>query len=114
MISLKDLHNEPLIIQEKGSGARHAILSLLRTYNINPSVLIEAGSVDFIKEYVMHGEGIAFLYKAEVEREITMGHLVGVKIKEGPVLLQTDFVFLRDVELSPPSEAFLRLTEEIS
>ena len=113
-ISFRDLHNEPLIIQEKGSGARHAILSQLRSYGVHPSVLVEAGSLDFIKEYVMHGEGIAFLYKAEVEREVKMGHLIGLKIKEGPVLLQTDIVFLRDVELSPPSQAFLRLTEKIS
>ena len=109
-IPLKDLHNEPLIIQEKGSGARHAVLSLLRTHNVDISVLIEAGSVEFIKEYVLKGRGIAFLYKAEVEHEVEMGLLRRLKIKEGPVFIQTDIVFLNDVELSPPSQAFLRLT----
>ena len=113
-ISLQDLKNEPIIIREKGSGARHTILSLLRSHGVNPSVLVEAGSVDFIKEYVMQGDGISFLYKSEVEREVKMGLLLGLKIKEGPIFLQTDIVFLRDMELSPPSQAFLRLTEEAS
>lgn len=113
-ISLQDLHNEPIIIQEKGSGARYAILSLLRSHGVTPSVLVEAGSVEFIKEYVMQGEGISFLYKAEVEREVEMGLLLVSKIKEGPILLQTDIVFPRDIELGPPTQAFLRLMEEIS
>jgi DNA-binding transcriptional LysR family regulator len=113
-ISLQDLHNEPIIIQEKGSGARYAILSLLRSHGVTPSVLVEAGSVEFIKEYVMQGEGISFLYKAEVEREVKGGLLVVLKIKEGPILLQTDIVFPRDIELGPPAQAFLRLMEEIS
>ena len=112
-ISLQDLQNEPIIIREKGSGARHMILSLLQSQGVNPSVLVEAGSVEFIKEYVLQGEGIAFLYKAEVEREVNMGLLLGLKIKEGPVFLQTDIVYLKDMELSPPSQAFLRLTEEM-
>jgi DNA-binding transcriptional LysR family regulator len=113
-ISLQDLHNEPIIIQEKGSGARYAILSLLRSHGVTPSVLVEAGSVEFIKEYVMQGEGISFLYRAEVEREVERGLLVVLKIKEGPILLQTDIVFPRDIELGPPSQAFLRLMKEIS
>jgi DNA-binding transcriptional LysR family regulator len=74
---------------------------------------VESGSVEFIKEYVMQGEGIAFLYKAEVEHEVNRGLLLFLKIKEGPIFLQTDIVYLKDVELSPPSRAFLRLTEEM-
>lgn len=111
-ISLHDLYDEPIILQEQGSGARYAMLSLLRSHGVNPSVLVEAGSVEFIKEYIMQGEGISFLYKAEVEREVKMGLLQVLKIKEGPIFLQTDIVFLRDIELAPPSRAFLRLIEE--
>lgn len=113
-ISLQELQDEPIIIREKGSGARHMVLSLFQSHSINPSVLIEAGSVEFIKEYVMQGEGISFLYKSEVEREIKMGQLTCLKIKEGPIFLQTDFIFLKDIDLSPPSEAFLRLIDKIS
>ena len=108
-ISLKQLKNEPIIIREEGSGSRYAILSLLREHGIIPSVLIEAGSVQFIKEYVMKGRGISFLYVPEVEPEVKMGLLRSLRIEEGPILVQTVIVFPRNVELSLPAREFLRL-----
>jgi DNA-binding transcriptional LysR family regulator len=106
---LKQLKNEPIIIREEGSGSRYAILSLLREHGIIPSVLIEAGSVQFIKEYVMKGRGISFLYVPEVELEVKMGFLRSLRIEEGPILVQTVIVFPRNVELSLPAREFLRL-----
>lgn len=97
-----------------GSGSRYAILSLLESHGVNPSVLVKAGSVEFIKEYVIKGRGISFLYKPEVEREVEMGLLQSLGIEEGPILIQADIVFPRDVELSLPAQAFLRLAEERS
>jgi DNA-binding transcriptional LysR family regulator len=113
-ISLQDLQNEPIIIREKGSGARHTILSLLHSHGVIPSVLVESGSVEFIKEYVIQGEGISFLYKSEVEHEVKIGLLLDVKIREGPIFLETNIVFRKDVELSSPSQAFIRLTQNLS
>jgi DNA-binding transcriptional LysR family regulator len=108
-VSLEQLKNEPIIIREEGSGSRYAILSLLREHGIIPSVLIEAGSVQFIKEYVMKGRGISFLYVPEVELEVKMGLLRSLRIKEGPILVQTVIAFPRNVELSLPAREFLRL-----
>jgi DNA-binding transcriptional LysR family regulator len=67
--------------------------------------------VEFIKEYVMQGEGISFLSEFEVEREVKMGLLKGLRVKESPIFLKTYVVFLKDMELSLPAQAFLRLTE---
>jgi len=111
-VSLKELQNEPIIIRENGSGSRYAILSLLSSHGVNPSVLLEAGSVEFIKEYIMKGHGISFLYRPEIRLEATLGLLKPVAVKEGPILVQTDTVFPRGVDLSPPVKAFLQLIEE--
>jgi DNA-binding transcriptional LysR family regulator len=111
-ISLKELQNEPIIIREAGSGARYAILALLRSYDIFPSFLVEAGSVEFIKEYVIKGRGISILYRPEVEREVKMGLMHCLGLKEGPILIQTDIVFPKEVDLSPPAQEFLRLAKE--
>jgi DNA-binding transcriptional LysR family regulator len=54
MVSIFELKNEPIIIRESGSGSRHAILLLLASHNVKPSVLVEAGSVEFIKEYIIN------------------------------------------------------------
>ena len=108
-ISLGELKNEPIIIRESGSGSRHAILSLLDSHGLEPSVLVEAGSVEFIKEYIIKGRGISFLYKPEIDLETRLGLLRPLGIKEGPIFIQTDIVFPRGADLSPPAQAFLQL-----
>ena len=113
-VSYEELKNEPIIIREQGSGARYAILSLLRSKGIEPSVLVEAGSVEFIKEYVMKGQGLSFLYKPEIEMEAKMGLLTRLQMQGGPIFVQTDIVLPRDGELSPSAQAFLRLAERRS
>jgi DNA-binding transcriptional LysR family regulator len=111
-VSYEELKNEPIIIREKGSGSRHAILSLLRSKGVEPSVLVEAGSVEFIKEYVIKGRGISFLYKPEIQMEAKMGLLKPVEVEKGPILVQTDIILPRDAEPSPPAKAFLQLTKD--
>ena len=113
MVSLSQLKNEPIIIRESGSGSRHAILSLLASHNMKPSVLVEAGSVEFIKEYIIKERGISFLYKPEIELEAKMGLLNPLDIKEGPIWVQTDIVFARRANLSPPAQAFLRIIKSM-
>jgi DNA-binding transcriptional LysR family regulator len=109
MVSIFELKNEPIIIRESGSGSRNAILSLLASHDVKPSVLVEAGSVEFIKEYIIKGRGISFLYKPEIELEAKMGLLKPLGIKEGPIRIQTDIVFARKANLSPAAQAFLRI-----
>ena len=113
-VSIRDLKDESIIIREEGSGSRHAILSMIDRYNIKPSVLVEAGSVEFIKEYVMKDRGISFLYRPEVELESKMGMLKSLNIKEGPLYVQTYLVFPRDMELSLPAKSFLKLINMIN
>jgi len=110
-VSVEELKNEPIIIRESGSGSRHATLSFLEAHGVKPSILVEAGSVEFIKEYIIKGRGISFLYKPEVQLEIDLGLLVSVFLEEGPILIDTDIVFMAEVEPSPATRAFLNLIE---
>ncbi len=107
-ISLADLKGERIIIREEGSGSRDAIRVLLDSHGVTPSVLIEAGSVEFIKEYVIQGKGVSFLYIREIELEAGMGLIIPHKVREGPILVQTVVIYPRDVALSPAAKAFLR------
>jgi DNA-binding transcriptional LysR family regulator len=110
-VSVKELKNEPIIIRESGSGSRHAILSFLDFYGVTPSVLVEAGSVEFTKEYIMKGRGVSFLYRPEVQLETNLGLLVPVDLEEGPIFINTDIVFPSEAELSPATRAFLSMIE---
>lgn len=111
-VSVLDLKDEPIIIREKGSGSRYTMLTLLQDHGITPSVLVEAGSVEFIKEYVIKGKGVSFLYRPEVEMEAHLGLLSRVYVKEGPPYIYTDIAYPKDVNLSPPAQAFLDLILE--
>lgn len=108
-VNFSDLANEPIIIREDGSGSRYAILSLLSSHGVKPSVLLEAESVEFIKEYIIQGRGISFLYKPEIRLEAQLGLLKPLTLADGPILVQTDVIFPKDVDPNPATKAFLRL-----
>lgn len=111
IVSCRELQNEPIIIREQGSGSRHALLSFLSAQNVKPSVLVEAGSVEFIKEYVIKGRGISLLYKPEVQWEVSMGLIQVIDLKEGPISIQTYIVVPKDTIPSPSARAFLQMVE---
>jgi DNA-binding transcriptional LysR family regulator len=111
-ISIKALEKEPIIIREDGSGSRHMALAFFKARGIKPSVVMETGSVEFIKEYVMKGKGITFLYRPEIEVEVTKGLLKILRIQGDPIVLNTDIILPGDVEPSPVAKAFLRLIKE--
>jgi LysR family transcriptional regulator, low CO2-responsive transcriptional regulator len=108
-VGFSDLADEPIIIREDGSGSKYAILSMLSFHGVKPPVLLEAESVEFIKEYVIQGRGISFLYKPEIRLEAQLGLLMPLTLGDGPILVQTDVVFPKDVDLNPATKAFLRL-----
>ena len=112
-VSWQELEKEPIIIREPGSGSRHFMLSLLASHGVKPSVLLEAGSVEFIKEYVIQSRGISFLYKPEIEREAEMGLLKPLKLGDEPLYIETIIVVPDGVTLSPPSRAFLEQVDKL-
>jgi DNA-binding transcriptional LysR family regulator len=69
--------------------------------------------VEFIKEYVIQGRGISFLYKPEVQLEAKMGLLKPLELVEGRLFIQTEIVVPEGVTLSPPSRAFLEQVDKL-
>jgi len=112
-ISWEELEKEPIIIREPGSGSRHFMLSLLASHGVKPPVLLEAGSVEFIKEYVIQSRGISFLYKPEIDREAEMGLLKPLKLGDGPLYIETIIVVPEGATLSPASRAFLEQVDTL-
>jgi DNA-binding transcriptional LysR family regulator len=108
-LALQDLAREPLIIRERGSGTRDIILDHFRAAKIKPSILTEAGNVDFIKELVETGKGISFVVRSAVAEELKRGALRTRALVEGPFYLNVDIVYLKNRSLSPTAQAFLDL-----
>jgi DNA-binding transcriptional LysR family regulator len=112
-ISLRELNNEPLILREKGSALRAAILRKFHEYGIWPSVIIEASSLDFIMDYVKQNKGVSFMIEPDIKEELEKGILKIIPIEEGNIVLFTDFIYHNEKSLSPPAEAFLKMVGEL-
>ena len=112
-ISLRELNEEPVILREKGSGLRAAILKKFHEYGIWPSVIIEASSLDFIVGYVKQNKGVSFMFEPDIKEELEKGILKIIPIDEGNIILFTDIISYNEKSLSPPAEAFLKMVGEL-
>lgn len=78
---IKDVFGIPLLLREEGSGSRKLLESFLaqRGYSLrNFTRIIEIGSIHVIKQMVMQGCGISFLYESAVRSELNSGLLRSV------------------------------------
>ena len=112
-ISLRELNGEPVILREKGSGSRTAILRKFQEYGIWPSVIIEASSLDFIVGYVKQNKGVSFMFEPDIKEELEKGTLKVIPIEEGNIIFFTDIIYHSEKSLSPPSQAFLKMVNEL-
>jgi len=112
-ISLRELNGEPVILREKGSGSRAAILRKFQEYGIWPSVIIEASSLDFIVGYVKQNKAVSFMFEPDIKEELDRGSLKVIPIEEGNIIFFTDVIYHGEKSLSPPAQAFLKMVGEL-
>jgi LysR family transcriptional regulator, transcriptional activator of the cysJI operon len=103
-VSLSDVKNYPLIIREEGSATREVVLAAFSAMQITPSVLIEAKSTEFIKEWVSQGRGISILIKRAVLGEEDRA-LTRVPLSD-PLFLEVSLVFLKSKGRDPSIQKF--------
>jgi DNA-binding transcriptional LysR family regulator len=107
-VSIQELRNENLILREKGSGTRQLVEEIFENQDFTPSVFIETGNVDFIKELVEMGKGIAMLARMGVEPDLREGRLTAIPLSEGPFILGIDVIVNGRRNLSNADNAFLK------
>lgn len=112
-ISISELSRAPLFLPEEGSATRDLIFEYLRRFKVTPSVAIESGNRDFIKELVRQGKGVGFFERYEMEdpaeRDLTEIHIL-----EGAPVMEFGIGYLNRKSLSPGAWAFLRLIDKAS
>ncbi len=109
-VSLKELGKYPLIIRAKGSTTRRIILQAFKDVGIHPSLLIEAGSSEFIKQWVSEGKGISIIVRRTVEDEEKRGIIKTIPLSE-KLYLQVAFLYLKKEKSNPAIKTFVNFIE---
>jgi len=109
-VSLKELGRYPLIIRAKGSTTRRIILQAFKEVGIHPSLYIEAGSSEFIKQWVSEGKGVCIIVKRTVEDEEKRGIIKTIPLLE-KLYLQVAFLYLKKEKSNPAIKTFVNFIE---
>lgn len=96
---LDELLDERLITREMGSGTRDILENLLHENNLSIGSFkkrLELGNFNAIKNLVMKGTGISFVYKEVAESELTEGKISRINLKIPEVTREFNLVYLKD------------------
>jgi DNA-binding transcriptional LysR family regulator len=110
MVSLKTIRAFPFIIRAKGSTTRRIVLQAFQGQGIRPSLLIEAGSSEFIKQWVSEGRGISIIVRRIAEEEARRGLIKMIPLKE-KLSLEVALLFLKEEKANPVINTFSHFIE---
>ncbi len=105
-LTLPDLSDERFILREKGSGTRMALEAHCRAENWVPTVRLELGSNEAIKQAVAGGMGITVLSRHALGAHPADDGLTELSVAGFPIEAHWYMVQLRGKQLSPVAQAF--------
>jgi DNA-binding transcriptional LysR family regulator len=94
-------------MKEIGSGTRKLVEECFGNKKETLNIIAETSNMEFIKELVKQGEGISFVVKTAVNRELTEGILVTIPVNNRRLFLDVCIAYLRDYRLPVAAKAFL-------
>ena len=110
VVSLRELEGYPFIIRAKGSTTRRIVLQAFKDLEIRPSLLMEAGSSEFIKQWVSEGKGVSVIVKRIVEDEEKRGIIKTVPLME-KLHLEVALLYLKEERANPAVKTFVNFIE---
>ncbi|HVN22547.1 MAG TPA: LysR family transcriptional regulator [Syntrophorhabdales bacterium] len=110
-VSLSDIKAYPLIIREEGSATRDVVLAAFSRIGIAPSVLIEAKSTEFIKEWVAQEKGVSILIRRAVNEEEDKS-ITRISLRD-PLFLEVSVLFLKARRYDPSIQKFVSHVREL-
>jgi DNA-binding transcriptional LysR family regulator len=108
-VSAAQLSTIPLIMPKEGSATREVVLSYLRRFNVTPFIVLEATSVDLMKELVKDDQGTSLMVRSAVRDDLQNGLLKSISIVEGSPVIEYGIAYQQRKYLSPAAWAFVRL-----
>jgi DNA-binding transcriptional LysR family regulator len=112
VVSLKEIEGYPFIIRAKGSTTRRILSHAYEEFDIHPSLIIEAGSSEFIKQWVSEGKGVSVIVKRLGEDEERRGMIKMIPLLE-KLHLEVAVLYLKEERANPTIKAFIRYMESM-
>jgi DNA-binding transcriptional LysR family regulator len=109
-ILIDELVALPFILREQGSGTRKITEDRLKEAGINLSelnVVMELGSTEAVKEAVEAGFGATIISKWAVQKELKLGTLVSVKVKEVSLVRKFYVIYNKNKFQTPVVKEFI-------
>lgn len=98
-VSWADLTAYPLLVREAGSGSREILVSLAQAANVTLAEftqLITVNNPAAIRQLLLQGAGISFLYRSVVATELASGQLKVLPLPAGHLHHDLDLVYPQD------------------
>lgn len=114
-IDLARLTDMSLIMRERGSGTRQVVENALKKAGVKLSelnIVMELDSTEAIKSVVEANLGIGFVSRWGLRREIELGTLKIIKIKNLEIKRQFQFIYPRTPRLAGAAKTFHRYTRQ--
>ncbi|WP_369925953.1 LysR family transcriptional regulator [Xanthomonas sp. NCPPB 2632] len=104
-----DLHDEPLLMRETGSGTRELIVDLLTELGVRRGSIMEFGNTEAVKQATIHGGGIAWLPAISIGDELANDVLIPLPCE--PLIIRRPLTIVRRTGASdgPAERALLSL-----
>jgi LysR family transcriptional regulator, low CO2-responsive transcriptional regulator len=112
-IAVEELAGEKIILRGKGSASRQLVLEWFEKSRVSRKILTEADNSELIKNMIHRGEGISFMAKIAVSKEVDEGRLIAIPLKGNPISLPINIACLKSHVLSPPATVFLKVLETL-
>lgn len=93
-VSIAELCDMPLILQQKGTGALQAVLKFLEENQVKPDILLDNLSSDVIKQFLLKRRAGAFISRFIVQKELDEGVLHEIKLIGGSPFCRFQLAYL--------------------
>ena len=112
-VSPLDLAGETLLMTEAGCAYRVHFQHQLSVAGVQPTHMLEFGSIEAMKQCAMVGMGIAVLPAIAVATELSQKKLVVLPWSEKPICLTMHMIRHKQKWLSPALQAFVQVARHI-
>ncbi|MGY5352748.1 LysR family transcriptional regulator [Wenyingzhuangia sp. IMCC45533] len=107
-----DLEKVSLIYREKGSATRLAMEKYISSYSLKSTRNIELVSNEAVKQAIIAGMGYSIMPLIGMKNELLNGELEIVPVPNLPIETEWNLIWLKDKQLSPSSQAYVKFINE--